>query len=428
MISRRWVFIPALAASAMLAACSGSKNSSVVPPPSAPIGLPAPPAAGPVNTYAGGQSPGAWTITLDNTKNTFSYQPTTYPASSASPTSGSFTVVNGFSRLGGFGYALEVPGRAVILRPGDATTPPIFAVPQTKCYAITGRLRFKYIGMQTGPDGAVGSAGPTLGYGSVVASTDSTGKAWQFLDMQGNIVNGPASFTGTCSSANSTAVVALSGQTVLNDLWGPNESIQSGPNAGTQSNLWVGPSGFFAADQSGPAQDPPAGASVAGVAEPASALNTSDMESHHYLGFLYEPATVPYGGVIPSPAVTSPIAFGQSPSSGSTMTGGIFPNDDVTETPNSDIIVNLGKQDATLNGLYTAVSITVLDPAQNCANYTGSGEKATSGINDQGYFTCTFAGVVVAGNPEGKYALFLTSYNWAVQLGGAPMQMYLFQE
>jgi hypothetical protein len=425
MISRRWVSIPALAVSAMLAACSDNKTSLVAPPPSAPVGLPAPAAAGPVNTYAGGQSPGAWTITLDNTQSVFSYQPMTYPAS---PASGSFTFVNGFSKLGRFGYALEVPGRAVILRPGDATAPPVLTVPQTECYSITGRLRFQYIGMQTGPDGAVGSAGPTFGYGSVVASTDSTGKSWQFLDLQGNIVSGPASFTGTCSPSNSTAGVTLSGQTLLNDLWGPNETIQSGPNPGTQSNLWVGPSGFFVADQSGPAQDPPAGASVAGVAEPTSALSTSDMASHHYLGFLYEPPTVPYGGVIPSPAVTSPIAFGQSPSSGSTMSGGIFPNDDVTQTPNSDIIVNLGGQDATFNGLYTTVSITVLDPAQNCANYTGSGEKATSGINDQGYFTCTFAGVVVAGNPEGKYALFLTSYNWAAQLGGAPMQMYLFQE
>ena len=110
------------------------------------------------------------------------------------------------------------------------------------------------------------------------------------------------------------------------------------------------------------------------------------------------------------------------------MTGGIFPNDDVTQIPNADTIVNLGKQDAILNGLYTGASITVLDPQQNCANYTGSGEKATSSINDQGYFTCTFAAVAIAGNPEGKYALFITSYNWAAQLGGAPMQIYLFQQ
>jgi hypothetical protein len=78
--------------------------------------------------------------------------------------------------------------------------------------------------------------------------------------------------------------------------------------------------------------------------------------------------------------------------------------------------------------IQSVVSITVLDPAQNCANYTGSRETATSGINTQGYFTCTFTGSAVAGIPEGKYAIFLTSYNWAAQLGGAPMQIYLFQQ
>jgi hypothetical protein len=428
MISTRWVYTLALMSSTLLTGCGSSKNTVVVPSPSQPTGLPAPSVAGPVNTYAGAQSPGAWKLTLDHTENTFSYQPTSYPMSPTTPASGSLTIVNGFSRLDNAGYALEVEGRAVILRPGDITAPPVFAVPQSECYTITGRLRFQYIGMQTGPDGVVGSAGPTLGYGSVVASTDSTGKSWQFQDLEGNIVSGPVSFAGRCNASGSNAAIALSGQTLLDDLWPPNESIQTSLPSGTQSNIWVGPSGFVVADQSIPALASPIGASVAGVAEPAQPLSTSDLAAHPYLGFLFEPATVPYGGVNPSAVITSPIAFGQIASSGTTMTGGIFPNDDVTQTPNSNIVVNLGKQDATFNGLYTGVSITVLDPAQNCANYTGSGEKATSGINAQGYFTCTFAGVAVAGNPENNYALFISSYNWAAQLGGAPMQMYLFEQ
>jgi hypothetical protein len=72
----------------------------------------------------------------------------------------------------------------------------------------------------------------------------------------------------------------------------------------------------------------------------------------------------------------------------------------------------------------------VADPAQNCANYTNypSGVSPTSGVNALGYNTCTFSGVAVVGNPEGKYAIFVTTYNWAAQLGGAPMQMYLLQQ
>ena len=424
----RWISAIALAAPALLAGCGSSNKATVVPPPASSVGLPTPSAAGPVNTYSGAQSPGAWTLALDNSQDTFSYQSLTFPAMPNAAVTGTIAATNGFDRLGTSGYALEIEGRAAILRPGDATTSPVFVVPQTECYPIGGRLRFQFIGMQTGPDGAVGSAGPTLGYGSIVASTDSTGKSWQFENLAGNIVNGPASFSATCGTANSSASIALLGQTVLNDLWQPNETNQTGLSSTTQSNLWIGPSGFLVADQSDPAQASPTGASIAGVAEPSAALATPDVASHKYLGFVYEPSTVPYGGITPSPAMTSPIAFGQVASSGTMMTGGIFPNDDVTQTPNSDTVVNLGKEDATLNGLYTGASITVLDPSQNCANYTGSGEKATSGINDQGFFTCTFAAIAVVGNPEGKYAIFISSYNWAVQLGGAPMQVYLFQQ
>ena len=425
MISAHKVAGLLIAATAVLTGCGSSKTASVVPSPTLQVGLSSPPPAGPVNTYEGAQSPGAWSFALDDTSNSFSYQAVTYPSAAVS---GNVTNAGGFKQLGTAGYALEVQGRAAIIRPGDSTTPPVFAVPQSACYAITGRLRFQYIGMQTGPDGSVGASGPTLGYGSVVASTDSTGKAWQFLDLQGNIVSGPGSFTGTCNATNSNAAIALTGQTLLDNLWPPDGTNQAAPTPGTQSSLWIGPSGFFVADQSDPTTSSPTGASVAGVAEPAAAINTTDLESQQYLGFLYEPATIPYGGVTASPVVTSPIAFGQVSSTVGTMTGGAYPNDDITQTPNSDIQVSLSTQDTTYNGLYLSASVTVLDPQQNCANYTGSGERATSGINALGYFTCTFAGVAVAGNPEGKYAVFVSTYNWATQLGGAPMQMYLFQQ
>lgn len=407
-----------------LAGCGSGKTATVVPSPSQATGLPTPAAAGPVNTYSGAQSPGAWSLTLDDTQNKYSYRSETYTGSSAS---GSFVTASGFKQLANSGYALEVEGRAAILRPGNAATPPVFAVPQTQCYVINGRQRFQYIGMQTGPDGAVGSAGPTLGYGSIVASTDSTGKSWAFQDLAGNIVSGPASFTGACGATGSTSGIALAGPTLLDDLWPPNQSFESALPTGGQSNLWIGPSGFIVADQNDPTQAG-IGASVAGVAEPSASLSTSDVASHQYLGFLYEPSTVPYTGVNASPAMTTPIAFGTAVASGTTLTGGVFPNDDVTLTPGTDILMTLGSQNATYNGLYTSVLITVLDPDQNCANYTGSGEKATSSINAQGFFTCSFAGVAIVGNPEGKYAIFVTSYNWAAQLGGAPMQFYLFQQ
>jgi hypothetical protein len=60
-------------------------------------------------------------FTLDNTNDVFSYQPVTY---SATATTGTTTIVNGFTVLSNGGYALEVEGRAAILRPGDSTNAP----------------------------------------------------------------------------------------------------------------------------------------------------------------------------------------------------------------------------------------------------------------------------------------------------------------
>ena len=426
----------------MLIGCGSSKTTLVVPPPTEPVGLPTPAAAGPVNSYSGAQSPGAWTFTLDNTNSAFSYQPLTYPTSA---TSGALQSSGGFSTLASNGLAYEVLGRAAVLRPGDASTSPVFGVPQTQCYAITGRLRFQYITMFSGteasgsPDASFGA--PLLGYGSVVASTDSTGKAWQFDNLEGgawktpegtsgNIVSGPDSFTGACSIANGEASIALSGTSELNSFW---QQAQTPLTTGTQSNVWVGPSGFFSADQSDPTQSVPTGASVAGIAEPASPLSTSAMAAEKYLGVLYQaPNAVNYGnGASTTSAITSPVAFGQVVAgSGTTMTGGIFPNDNISGTPNSDTEISLGSQDATLNGLYPSVSITVPDPNQNCANFVffSIAGVVKSGVDDQGYPTCTFPGVAVAGIPEGKYAVFINSYNWAARYGGAPMQIYLFEE
>jgi len=414
----------------LLAGCGGGKTTLVVPDPSATIGLPTPAAAGPVNTYSGAQSPGAWTLTLDNTSGAFSYQPVTYPATAVT---GKTQVTNGFITLGTTGgYALEVQGRAAILRPGDVTTPPVFAVPQTECYPITGRVRFPYVTMSIGPSQTVYGAGAGLGYGSIGASTDSTGKSWQFDDMAGTIVSGSTSFAGTCTTVSNQAAISFTGQqSILDDLWG---DATPAITADTQSNIWVGPSGFFVADQSDPhgnplSGQPTLGASVAGVVEPSSALNTTDMASKKYLGFAYEAATaIGYNGIPAAPANTSPVAFGQVTSSGTTITGGEFPSDDVTQPPNTDTVINLGSQSATYNGLYPSVSITVLDPAQNCANYTGPKFNVTSGVNADGYITCTFPGIAVTGNPEGKYALFISTYNWATRLGGAYSQIYLFQQ
>jgi hypothetical protein len=311
-------------------------------------------------------------------------------------------------------------------------------------------MRFEYIAMF--PGGAVNGGpdttytAPFLGYGSVVASTDSSGKSWQFEDLQGgvwpspasgnppgNIVAGPVSFTGACSATNSQAAITLSGTSVLDNFWSPDQLFTPLP-ATTKSNIWIGPSGFFAADQSDPTQSVPSGASVAGMAQPSSSLSTLAVTAGQYLGLLYEASNNPqsYGnGAAASSSFTGPVGFGQIiPGGATTLTGGIFPDGVTTGTPNTDIVIDLGKQDATLYGLYASASITVPDPAQNCANfsYFSLSGVVSSGLNAQGYITCTFPAVAIAGKLEGKYAIFVNSYNWAAQYGGIPMLLYLFQQ
>jgi hypothetical protein len=382
-------------------------------------------------------------------KHAFTFQPVTYPGPA---TGGAIQNAGGFSALGSSGLAYEVLGRVAILRPGDNTASPVFAVPQTQCYAITGKVRFQYIAMfpggaVTGPPDTTYTA-PLLGYGAVVASTDSTGKTWYFEDLQGgawpspsapsgnppaNIVAGPASFTGTCSTGGGNAAISFSGTSNLNNFWAPVQLFTPIPPA-ARSTIWIGPSGFFAADQSDPTQSAPTGASVAGIAEPSTPLSTPSVTAGQFLGLLYQAGNSPqnYGGTgSASSAFTAAVGFGQVvPGGGSTLTGGFFPNGGISGTPNSDIQIDLGQQDITLNGLYPAASVTVLDPAQNCANfiYFSLSGVVTSGTSPQGYATCTFPAVAVAGRLEGKYAVFVNSYNWAAQYGGVPMQIYLFQQ
>jgi hypothetical protein len=313
-------------------------------------------------------------------------------------------------------------------------------------------MRFQYIAMfpggtVNGPPDTTYTA-PLLGYGSVVVGTDTSGKSWQFEDLQGgawpspaapsgnppaNIVSGPASFTGTCSTNNGQAAISFSSTSNLDDFWAPVQLFTPIPPA-TKSAIWIGPSGFFAADQSDPTQSTPTGASVAGMAEPSSPLSAADVTAGQFLGLLYEAGNNPqnYGGTgSASSAFTAAVGFGQViPGGGTTLTGGLFPNGGTTGTPSTDIVIDLGKQDIALNGLYPAASVTVLDPAQNCANfiYFSLSSVVTSGVSAQGYTTCTFPAVAVAGQLEGKYAIFVNSYNWAAQYGGVPMQVYLFQQ
>jgi hypothetical protein len=278
----------------------------------------------------------------------------------------------------------------------------------------------------------------TSNYASVVINTDSSGASWQFQDLQGSPVSGPTSFAGTCASTNGQTPLSVAGPSLFNiDNNGSSLFPYADGSADViATSLTVGPSGIFVSyqtDQSFSFRHIAAG--TAGVAEPTAPLGTQNVAVGTYLGFLTIAAQDEQGdGSYLDPGSTSPVSFGQTPSSGATMTGGTFPNDDVTQMPTSDIFINLGAENSTVNGLFPSASVTMLDPNQNCVTILALNPKVnvSPGQNPQGYPTCTFPAVAVVGNPEGKYAIFLDSFNYtansiATQIG-APMQIYLYQQ
>ena len=432
-IAASWVLLATLSA----AGCNGT--SSIY---SSTAVAPVLTTAGPLNSYAGAESTGdAWQITINHNTNSFS----AIDYSQEAGTSGSPLTFNGeFAFDGGFldfsqtntgsnaafepaGFALEIPGRVVLFRPDTATdlngnpaaAPPVAAVP-SGCWSFIMGVNFQFVTMpnveQQQANSIVWNAASDSAYGSFQISTDGT--TWDFFNLSqftlGQSPSEPgAEFSpGLCAPAILGTVISIP----------PNSQIP------TTDTLVVGPSGFLILNQG------PGVSGAIGLEQPGSALNTSNLVSVHYLGFVSEPS-------IPFPSCSAPCTPTQPPpnplasfgpcsdslcSPGNSLLGGDFPlanpmdsrSDDPAQPANTNIIINLGSQNANTNGLYDAATVTIPDPNSVC---TGSAE----GRDSQGNPICTFPAVAVAGNPESKYAIFLIAQDIVNQ---SPMSIYLFQE
>ncbi len=184
---RSWHAMPSrlgLALCAFMIGCSGAPSSNN-PALEVPLGLPVatPPVA--TNTYVGTQSPGLWSLTVDNTQQIFSYQALTYPPSPNVPTSGGFVSLAGYLNLtqpGGQvgGYALEVPSRVAILRPGDNTVPPVLALQQSGCFFINQNVTFQFVFIPNGTNQTASPGSGIAAYGSIAASSTPDGSSWSF--------------------------------------------------------------------------------------------------------------------------------------------------------------------------------------------------------------------------------------------------------
>ncbi len=162
-----------------------------------------------------------------------------------------------------------------------------------------------------------------------------------------------------------------------------------------------------------------AGTGAVGLPKPASALDTGALRARQYLGFVYGPGIYAGTSGTPGTGASSHLAsFGFStippsctsvaPSNSALIYGGDYASDDPSTSSdgfgNCDLAIDLGTQDSVNNGLFP--NATVWLGASYSANTTGK--------------TYSFPAVAIAGQLNGKYAVFLLGLDstqpWAIYL------------
>jgi hypothetical protein len=409
------------AALAMMTACGGS-----TPPPQ--VGLPPPPAPGLVNSYLGqpGDSPSQnslWNVTIDRSKNAYSYGP-----SGGTATSGSIAILNNnFVILldqNGYqsGLAVEAPGGGIILRPGGSSAPLVFAVQQASCFAIGGNVKFLYA-LSPGL-----SSSNTAFFGEIYAATGADGSTWEFnnqtnfispyeFQLENTNVPPAASFPGypggysaNCSAASGAATVSAA----------PLAYFNNGSSSFTVPTQFViSPSGLFFENQNYtnvPASEGWQYANVAawGVSEPVNPVGVAGASTENLLGFLFESnrSTATFR--------TRLVGFGNGPSSGTILTGGTFPSEDPTQPVTVNMSVTFNGQDPLNNGLFYLAKLTIPNDAPSdftvgCLSY---------GISPAGDSTCTNDGVAMLGQQNGVYTIIMS----ATDTSGNQKTLVLFQQ
>jgi hypothetical protein len=397
-----------------------------------------PPAASQYNNYAGTQTyellpdgfeetGGVWDITLDDTNKFFTYTDISIPPYNVGGNTPPYPIEGGTNTAGGYlkltlngkssgsgGYALEIPGRAAIVRPADTSSLVVIsaAASTSGCQGLAQQTTFEFMTLWPPYNTMVPAY---AAYGSIQAS--SSGTAWSFANLQmftqdGTAINPPMPSSGLCTYTQEGYVTYIA------------------PEKATQNLPWtvvVGPSGYLVIDQgqgNGPVGDGPEAGNWAigpfglvGFPQPAGQIDTNALVSGSYLGFTYNS----YAASAQHP-VTQPIAF--TGGSGTLATGGLFPKDDPTQTPPANIAMDLGQQDSSTNGLYKSVTVTIPDTYNGCAGQSYGGTDAN------GNPTCILHGIAIAGQVEGKYVLYVSLADRSLEtlnLPGAALEYFLYQ-
>ena len=335
-------------------------------------------------------------------------------------------------------WAVEIPGQAGLVGMRDYTNfTPI--VPTGSCpnLAKAETLLFVTIPNHLSTNAttiAANSWNPQMetAFGTVDVTTDGTSvqflnvKQFAFPASDGQSAAlaypGPGSATSVCSP---TFYGQTMGVPVTVDVIDPGTTETVPPSA----TIGIGPSGFLVEDAgSSQIQGEPyenilgAGFGAIGLPTPSGPIGASILTGARFQGFLYGS-----GGPVNSSESAAGFSFAGSfgyqnlkascpalpaPANGTTIFGGEYEKNDPSAhaSGNCDVAIDLGKQDASKNGLYKAAKVYVASSFPT--NTTGK--------------VYSFPAVAIAGQISGKLAIFLIG----TDLQGAPQQawgIYLLQ-
>jgi len=386
----------------VLAACDPGKYTLT---PSSPL-PPSNPAAT-SNAYIGTQSPLNWTLAIDDTQHAYSYQSHPIDGSTPISSSGNFVQQGGFLNMGSGGLAIELPGTSAILRPGDNTTAPVVMVHQENCFPLSGNLRYLLDGMVPTNSGSYPSP-QFYQRGDVVASTSPDGKAWSFenaeyFDFTGSPLTltyknqyTPTTFSGDCSLINGAAAVSIN-----------------------TSGTYTLPTTFHFSASGMAVVDYTHTGSAVGFAQPVNPMDTKSLAGANFVGFQVEYSST-------TPVLTQPVSFGPAVDGSVGLSGGIFANDDVTQTADVSSLFKFGSQSSLINGLFTGATMVVIDPQGGCAtNGVGTGDL---GVNSNGVPTCRLHLSTVVGQINGEAVLVMSGLDFRTSNPVSSVQFYLVQQ
>lgn len=229
--------------------------------------------------------------------------------------------------------------------------------------------------------------------------------------------------TGVCGPTSFGNITNLPGELVITNPGGSSSTS-------AQAKIGIGPNGGLLVEDndSGGIEVLGAGTGAVGLPKPSSALDTSAIAGAQYLGFIYAPGFQPlnsgssavwsshlasfgFAGYPTLPSACSTFAM-QTGTLVNGIYGGDFPQNNGQDNPsaspdgfgNCDFAIDLGTQITSNNSLYTQATVWI--HSSYVGNSTGK--------------TYSFPAVAIAGQLNGKYAIFVLGVDstqpWAIYL------------